>query len=188
MKNGRRKIWIDREIQLRFVIYTILAMGIACVIVSSASFYSVWTNIISKLLKAGGVDSVYTLSLKKFVVLNIGLILVLAFLSTLGMILLSHKVAGPAYRIRKTLMELQQGKDVDFKLRKGDVLNPLAEEIERFTEQYKQLKDASIRVIEATKNTEINDLSLNLAIKELENKIISVSPVKKEEGKNEKGV
>jgi len=188
MKKGRRKIWIDREIQLRFVIYTILALGIACIIVSSASFYSVWTNIISKVLKAGDVDSIYTFSLKRFIILNIGLILLLAFLSTLGMILISHKVAGPVYRIRKTLKELQEGKEVAFKLRKGDALSPLAEEFEKFAEHYRQLKGSAVRVIETWKNTEVKDISLNLAIKELENKIITISPVKKEENDEKKGV
>jgi len=187
MKKGRKKLWVDREIQLRFVIYIIIALGVACIIVSSASFYSVWTNIISKVLKAGDVDSIYTFSLKRFISLNLGLILLLALLSTLGMILISHKVAGPAYRIKKTLRELQAGKEVDFKLRKGDALNPLAEEFEKFAEHYRQLKNSAVRVIEIWKNTEVKDISLNLALKELENKIITFYPVKKEK-KNEKRV
>ena len=179
MKKGRKKLWVDREIQLRFVIYTIIVLGIACIIVSSASFYSVWTNIISKVLKAGDINSIYTFSLKRFIILNLGLILLLAFLATLGMILISHKVAGPAYRIRKTLKELKEGKEVDFKLRKGDALNPLAEEFEKFAEHYRQLKNSGVRVIEVWKNTEVKDISLNLALKELENKIITVYPIKK---------
>ena len=187
MKKGRKKLWIDREIQLRFVIYTIIALGVACIIVSSASFYSVWTNIISKVLKAGDINTIYTLSLKRFIILNLGLILLLALLSALGMILISHKIAGPAYRIRRTLKELQEGKEVDFKLRKGDALNPLAEEFEKFADHYRQLKNSAVRVIDIWKNTEVKDISLNLALKELENKIITVYPIKKG-GENEKGV
>ncbi len=187
MKKGRKKLWIDREIQLRFVIYTIIALGVACIIVSSASFYSVWTDIISKVLKAGDFHSIYTFSLKRFVILNLGLILLLAFLASLGMILLSHKVAGPAYRIRKTLKELEEGKEVDFKLRKGDALNPLAEEFEKFADHYRQLKNSAVRVIEIWKNTEVKDISLNLALKELENKILTFYPVKKGD-ENEKRV
>ena len=186
MKKGRKKLWVDREIQLRFVIYTIIVLGIACIIVSSSSFYSVWTNIISKVLKAGDINTIYTHSLKRFVVLNLGLISFLALLSALGMILVSHKIAGPAYRIRRTLKELQEGKEVDFKLRKGDALNPLAEEFEKFAEHYRQLKNSGVRVIEVWKNTEVKDISLNLALKELENKIITVYPVKRE-GKMKKG-
>ena len=187
MRKGRKKLWVDREIQLRFVIYTIIVLGVACVIVSSASFYSVWTNIISKVLKAGAVNNLYTFSLKRFITLNLGLILLLAFLATLGMILISHKVAGPAYRIKKTLRELQEGKEVDFKLRKGDALNPLAEEFEKFAEHYRQLKNSAVRVIDIWKSTEVKDISLNLALKELENKIITGYPVKKG-GENEKRI
>jgi signal transduction histidine kinase len=137
-------------------------------------------GISEKILKFSGIDNVYSYSAKKFIILNFSLIILLAFLATLGMIILSHKVAGPAYRIRKMLKELQEGKYPEFKLRKGDTLTSIVEELEKFSNQYKELVDSAMNVIEIWKNTEVKDISLNIALKELENKMSHISFKKKE--------
>jgi len=33
MKKGRRILWVDKEIQLRFVVFTIITLAISCFIV-----------------------------------------------------------------------------------------------------------------------------------------------------------
>lgn len=187
LKKGRRILWIDREIQLRFVIFTIITLAIACFIVSSATFNNIWVEIGEKIFKVGEVKDLYAGSLKKFVFLNFGLVILLAILATLGVIVVSHKVAGPAYRIKKILKELQEGKYPDFKIRKGDALGSIIEELEKFSNQYKELSESALNVIEIWKNTEVKDLSLNIALKELENKLTHLNFSKKEV-KNEKGV
>jgi hypothetical protein len=180
MKKGRRILWVDKEIQLRFVIFTIITLAISCFIVSSITFNNIWMGISEKILKFSGIDNIYSYSAKKFIILNFSLIILLAFLATLGMIILSHKVAGPAYRIRKMLKELQEGKYPEFKLRKGDTLTSIVEELEKFSNQYKELVDSAMNVIEIWKNTEVKDISLNIALKELENKMTHISFKKKE--------
>jgi hypothetical protein len=180
MKKGRRILWVDKEIQLRFVIFTIITLAISCFIVSSITFNNIWMGISEKILKFSGIDNIYSYSAKKFIILNFSLIILLAFLATLGMIILSHKVAGPAYRIRKMLKELQEGKYPEFKLRKGDTLTSIVEELEKFSNQYKELVDSAMNVIEIWKNTEVKDISLNIALKELENKMSHISFKKKE--------
>ncbi|MCM8818296.1 MAG: hypothetical protein NC915_02290 [Candidatus Omnitrophica bacterium] len=172
MKKGRRILWIDTEIQLRFVIFTIITLAISCFLVSSITFNNIWLGIFEKIMRIENTRELYTLSTKKFIVLNFALIVLLAFLASLGMIILSHKVAGPAYRIKKMLQELQEGKYPEFKLRKGDTLTSLVEELEKFSQKYKELSDAAVNVIETWKNTEVKEISLNIALKELENKII----------------
>lgn len=181
---GRKVLWIDREIQLRFVIFTIITLAISCFLVSSVTFNNIWIGISEKILKFVTIDNIYSQSAKRFIVLNFFLIILLALLATLGMIILSHKIAGPAYRIRKMLKELQEGKYPDFKLRKGDTLTSIVEELEKFSNQYKDLTEAAINVIETWKNTEVKDISLNIALKELENKI----SYRKEEVKDEKRI
>lgn len=181
---GRKILWIDREIQLRFVIFTIITLAISCFVVSSVTFNNIWIGISEKILKFVTIDNIYSQSAKRFIVLNFFLIILLAFLATLGMIILSHKVAGPAYRIKKMLKELQEGKYPEFKLRKGDTLTSIVEELEKFSNQYKDLTEAAINVIETWKNTEVKDISLNIALKELENKI----SYRKEEVKDEKRI
>lgn len=186
-KKGRKILWIDTEIQLRFVIFTIISLAVSCVIISSITFNNIWVDVSEKILKVGEFKDIYSSSVKKFIFLNFSLIILLTLLATLGMIILSHKVAGPAYRITKILKELQEGKFPEFKLRKGDTLNSIIEELEKFSNQYKELSEAAINVVETWKNTEVKDISLNIALKELENKVSHLSH-KKEEVENEKRI
>jgi|YelNatPaOPRAMG01_1025707.scaffolds.fasta_scaffold41497_3 hypothetical protein len=187
IKKGRRILWIDTEIQLRFVIFTIITLIFSCFIISSIIFNNIWTDVSEKLLKITDIKELYALSIKKFIISNFVFIVLLAILATLGMIILSHKVAGPAYRITKILKELQEGKFPEFKLRKGDTLTSIIEELEKFSNKYKELSEAAINVVETWKNTEVKDISLNIALKELENKTSHIS-FNKKEVENEKRI
>lgn len=169
---GRLKLWIDREIQLRFVLYALLSLAIACAIVSITTFYTIWADVSERVLRSGELQQIYAASLRKFIFVNFVLILLLAVLATLGMMLLSHKVAGPAYRIKNILKDLQEGKKPAFTLRKGDALKPMLEEIEKLSVQHNEIGESALKVIERWKNTEVKDMSLTLALKELENKIV----------------
>ncbi|MCM8785480.1 MAG: hypothetical protein NC827_05710 [Candidatus Omnitrophica bacterium] len=186
-KKGRKILWIDTEIQLRFVIFTIISLAVSCFIISSITFNNIWVDVSEKILKVGELRNLYSSSVKKFIILNFGLIILLALLATLGMIILSHKVAGPAYRITKILKELQEGKIPEFRIRKGDTLTSIIEELEKFSNKYRELTESAINVVEIWKNTEVKDISLNIALKELENKVSHIS-FKKEGVENEKGI
>ncbi|MBN1446142.1 MAG: hypothetical protein JW957_08580 [Candidatus Omnitrophica bacterium] len=182
---GRLKLWIDREIQLKLVVYALVSLAVACAIVSIASFYIIWNDVAERVLRAGEFSNLYAASLRKFTIFNIILILFLAVLVTLGMLLLSHKVAGPAYRIRKILKDLQEGKKPAFSLRKGDSLKPMLEELEKLSARYTDIGESALSVVERWKNTEVKDMSLTLALKELENKLVylTVSQEREEENK-----
>lgn len=169
---GRLKLWVDREIQFKLVVYALVSLAVACAIVSIASFYIIWTDVAERILRTGELSNLYGASLKKFIVFNIILILFLAVLVTLGMLLLSHKVAGPAYRIRNILKDLQEGKKPAFSLRKGDSLKPMLEELEKLSARYTDIGESALNVVERWKNTEVKDMSLTLALKELENKLV----------------
>jgi len=169
---GRLKLWIDSEIQFRFVAYALVSLAVACAIVSITTFYTIWSDVSEKVLRSGELQKVYTASLHKFISINFLLIVLLAALATLGMMLLSHRVAGPAFRIRNILKDLQEGKKPAFTLRKGDALKPMLEELEKLSVQHNEIGESALKVIERWKNTEVRDMSLNLALKDLENKIV----------------
>jgi hypothetical protein len=179
---GRLRLWIDREIQLRLVVYILFSLAIASVIVSIAAFYTIWGDVSSSVLRSGELQQVYTDSLHKFISVNLILIILLAVLATLGMLMLSHKIAGPVYRIKQILKDLQEGKKPAFTLRKGDALKPMLEEIEKLSLQQSEIGETALRVIERWKDTEVKDMSLNLALKELENKLIYLALAQEREG------
>jgi len=43
---GRRKIWIDREIQLKSVLYVLLFLVLTSIFVSLATFNNVWSMLV----------------------------------------------------------------------------------------------------------------------------------------------
>jgi hypothetical protein len=52
-----------------------------------------------------------------------------------------HRIAGPLYRIEKTLKEISEGKDVEpIKLRKKDFYKTLADEVNKVIEYINKLK------------------------------------------------
>ncbi|HOL68034.1 MAG TPA: hypothetical protein PKX93_11320 [bacterium] len=144
-------------------------MALGTGVVSVATFYNVWESILQEVVSSNElVTQIYHLSWKRFIPVSISLTLVMAALACLGMIILSHKVAGPAYRIANILKELQEGRQPDFKLRKGDALYPVLEELKTFAQQQDAITKAALRVIANWRNTEIKDISFNLSLKELE--------------------
>jgi hypothetical protein len=169
---------------LRFVIFSIVFLTFACLLVSIATFHSVWSDLLGKSISTINLNTMYSVSLKKFMLLDAGLIILMAVLSTLGIMLLSHKIAGPAYRIQQILKDLQEGKDPNFQLRKGDTLKPIAEELGKFASQHRKLNESAGEVIERWKNTEVKDMSLEIALKKMEKEVLQpLTPEKKEEQK-----
>lgn len=185
--SGRLRLWVDREIQLKIVVFALISLVVACFVVSIVTFYSIWSDVTEQLAQIETIQQIYTASLKKFVGINLLLVILLALLTLLGMLIITHKVAGPAYRIRKILKDLQEGKNPTFAVRKGDALKPVLEEVEKLARRYDEIGKSALMVIERWKNSEVKDMSLNLALKELENKILYLSlnqGGKKENDKN----
>ncbi|MCM8821112.1 MAG: hypothetical protein NC932_04090 [Candidatus Omnitrophica bacterium] len=172
---GRLRLWVDREIQLRIVLYALISLAIACAVVSTVTFYSIWSDVGDKILRTEGVEQIYIASLRKFVLTNVFLVILLGLLTVLGMLIITHKIAGPAYRIKTIIKNLYEGKTPTFALRKGDAFKAMLEEIEKLAGRYDDIGKSALAVIERWKNTEVRDMSLNLALKELENKLVYLS-------------
>ncbi|HOJ31553.1 MAG TPA: hypothetical protein PK165_04930 [bacterium] len=167
---GRRRILVDREIQFRSVLYVLLFMVLTSIFVSLATFNSVWSLLVNYLAAANekNLTHIFDVTFRTFAVRITLLTIFLAVLATLGMLLVSHRIAGPVFRIRQILKELQEGKSPVFTLRKGDSLSALMDEIRNFGLTYIHLVQASKRVLEIWNKTQVQDMSLNLALKDLE--------------------
>ncbi|MCM8829489.1 MAG: hypothetical protein NC824_00595 [Candidatus Omnitrophica bacterium] len=172
---GRLRLWVDREIQLKIVLYALISLAIACAVVSIVTFYSIWSDVGYKLLRPENFEKIYISSLRRFTLTNFLLVILLGILTALGMIVITHRIAGPAYRIKTIIKDLYEGKTPTFALRKGDAFKPMLEEIEKLAARYDEIGKSALAVIERWKNTEVRDMSLNLALKELENKLVYLS-------------
>lgn len=169
-KMGRRKLLVDREVQLRVVIFVLTFMVITSIFVSLATFNSVWSMLVNHLVSANekNLIQIFDITFKTFA-LRITLITIfLAILAGLGMLIVSHRIAGPVYRMTQVLKELQEGKTPSFSLRKGDSLSTLMDQIKNFGTTHINLVNASKRVLEIWNKTQVQDISLSMALKDLE--------------------
>lgn len=124
----RRKYLIDRRLQAKYALLTILLLLVYTFLFAAILFIPqilglVASNTIDEQAKAART----LLNLHQSVWPALGLVAVI--LSTTS-IFVTHKIAGPVYRFRKVLSEVSAGNlEISIKLRKRDDLKDLAEDL-----------------------------------------------------------
>lgn len=126
----RRKIFIvDRKMQSDFVIRSVIVMLIFSAFIIGTMFWSIkrYTT-----LPIG--DDVR--EAVKYATMSTGIVFVFVLASvTIFFIYLSHKIAGPAFRIKKVMLAMLRGDYSDrANLRKGDYLRDVAKWINKVCE------------------------------------------------------
>ena len=160
-KKFRWRYFIDKPFQIRFigrfVILILLGLGISMIVIGIVNINRYKDNLYYKTLKldpsvqitetdpdknfANSIDRTHPLNIFQlyFPPLIIISALYLILIAIFGLFI-SHKMAGPIYRIRKTLQDATDGKlDMDtikFRLRKGDELQDLVTSMNNFLEKY----------------------------------------------------
>jgi hypothetical protein len=139
----RRRYLINKRMQLglttRFTFLTVLFSAF----IAFEVFITIWP-VVSGLIPGPLMHIVRHQIFMRFVVFIIPVIFVITGFS----IVLTHRIAGPLYRLEKTLDAFMEGQDVgDIRLRKNDELKGLAERINELMRMAKEArtskKDAS---------------------------------------------
>ena len=135
VKNRRRNYYIDKEFQTIFILKfcSLIAIGsiISGLIVYAMSRATVTTTFVnSRLTIKSTADFILPA-----VLLSGAVVIVLIGLATIIMTLfISHKIAGPLYRLDKDVQEITAGNlRVVFRLRTGDELKPLVGSMNNMT-------------------------------------------------------
>lgn len=132
-RSYRRAHWlVNPELQFRFVramLLVLLLMALAAVL---GVYLALWVTLYSFEL----LQDTYLVALFRTVswTVVLELIVLVPIVSWFG-VRVTHQVAGPLVRIRAALADMAQGRfDIRIKLRKGDALTELAEDINRLAE------------------------------------------------------
>jgi len=131
----RRKFYINKTFQRDFIIRFCILVALGA-IVSTLIIYSMASSTVttsfenSKLTIKSTADYILPA-----VLLASAVVIVLVGIATVAITLFtSHKIAGPLYRIEKDVEEVASGKlNMNFHLRKGDEIKPLAESLHIMT-------------------------------------------------------
>ena len=130
----RKQFIVARKFQMRYAGVILLLMFLTAGFCSYAIYYTTMIMFGEKLANVYPqgqlVSIVNTVNFR----ILVSMLIISPFVGFLG-IYLSHKIAGPIYRIEKSLASMTQG-DISFKirLRRGDEMVSLADSINRLTE------------------------------------------------------
>jgi signal transduction histidine kinase len=144
IKNRRRKILVNKPVQFTFTGLTIYFTLITIIIVGGFTYFITLNTIIAqlelenKLVNAYEIIKNINILLLKKIGIFVLILLILVFYLEIRFL---HRVAGPLFRIERTLKEISEGKDVEpIKLRKKDFYKSLAESVNKVIEYINKLK------------------------------------------------
>ncbi len=131
----RRKYLINKPLQFVYSGITVYLLLIGIMVVGMATYYITLDTILSQLEAQGGMTQAYEMVKNINILLmkriSILFIVVMVFAFILAVYYL-HRIAGPVFRIEKTLNEIAEGKKVDLvRLRKKDFFKSLADALNR---------------------------------------------------------
>jgi len=140
----RRRYLINKPLQFIYSGITIYLLLIGIIVVGIATYYITLDTILSQLEAQGGLLQAYEVvrSINMLIAKRVGalLVTVMAFAFILAVYYL-HRIAGPVYRIEKTLNEMAEGKEVNLVvLRKKDFFKSLAEALNKMISQKQEGK------------------------------------------------
>ena len=130
----RRRYIIKRGLQFRYIGLIFALAVLASLVTGWAVFATMWSFLGEKLANVYPQGRlIYVLRATNLALIR-NLLLVSPLVFILGL-LFSHRIAGPLYRIEKTIDEIAKGNlTIRIKLRQGDELSDLADEINRMAE------------------------------------------------------
>ena len=143
-KYKRRKNYlINKPLQFAYAGITVWLLLIAIILIGTFTYYITLNTILNQLqVKNQLVDAYKAVSTINLILIKrVGILLILVILFALILeIFFLHRIAGPIYRIEKTLNDIADGKKVHpIKLRKKDFFKSLADSVNKVIEKISNL-------------------------------------------------
>jgi len=157
----RRRYLIDRPLQLSHSGFIVWAVGIGMVIAWLVTYYTIWSLVLNQVSQDTQLPQIlHNVNLRLFWTLAIPGFILLILVAWIQ-IFLSNRIAGPAYRLRKTITDMTQGLwPESVQVRNHDFLKDVVEEFNllinsergRYIQLATQIKEASelLNRLEAT--------------------------------------
>ena len=162
----RKRILIGKRLQFKYVSVILVAVVSSCALIILTVYFSCWSAI-----TAAG-DNVQTTAVISQILSNINLIMLfeiplLLVLATFIGIVLSHKIAGPVFRLQKVARDVSQGDlTTSVNLRRDDELQNLSSAFNSVIDNMQRLVIQDKRLI-----FELSQITNNLYISLKDKKI-----------------
>jgi len=138
----RKQFIVDQELQFKFIL--------AITLIAMAEGIFIGWGVLHLFSVAASPEKPH-IALEFFKTLGFLLVTLVAGNFLLGMHL-SHKVAGPLFRVRKAMDALRKGELPSVELRQGDLLNNFVKEFNETTDVLKKLLSRDRKIVEDSLN------------------------------------
>jgi len=161
----RRNYLIDREFQFKFILKFCALVAAAGLLFMSILYFSVMQStavsiVNSRVVVRSTADLILPILIQTVIVVTI----IISLASIFVTLIISHKIAGPLYRFKKVIQELENGDfSSDFQIRNPDQLQELAKAfnsmIKKVREEMGQLKENSFTLTEKLESFSEHEIS-----------------------------
>jgi len=138
-KYKRRNYLVNKPLQFAYAGIAIWLLLIAIILVGTFTYYITLNTILNQLQMENQLIDAYRIvsTINSILIKRIGFLLIFVILLALILeILFLHRIAGPIYKIEKTLNDIANGKKVQpIKLRKKDFFKSLAASVNKVIEK-----------------------------------------------------
>lgn len=143
--NKRSQYIVDMGFQLRYMTAMLLSLLFVSVIVGWTIYYSIWDPITSTEISSSEELGPIFASVNQALAIRLPFLVIIAGVIS---IFLSHRIAGPVYKIKQSAKIFAQGDlSTRIKLRKGDELQCLANIFNRMAENLEKDVITSQRIL-----------------------------------------
>jgi signal transduction histidine kinase len=140
-KYKRSHYIVEKNIQYRYVELILMHILIFFLITVAIIYFSGWRQMVQKLSNVYPQAMLVNILNAIYIKLWIGFLILLP-IACISAILASHKIAGPLVRIRRALDQLTESDyNLFVKLRKGDDLQDVADQINKLAETLRKKKN-----------------------------------------------
>jgi len=138
-KFRRRRYLINKPLQFIYSGIMIYLLLIGIIVVGVGTYYLTFNTILDELEAQGGLQQAYDIvrGINLLIMKRVGIMFIVVLIFSFGLgVYYLHRIAGPIYRIEKTVREMAEGKKVEpIRLRKKDFFKSLAEAVNKLIEK-----------------------------------------------------
>lgn len=133
MRERRKKYIVKKKLQYKYLLFVLMAMLIPTLVCGGTLYYFIWQTVadeiaIPEAIAENLIPALNRVNATIFIVMPLVILLMLVL-----SVLISHRIAGPVYRLEKELEEINKEEDYTrrIKFRSKDELQEIADGINK---------------------------------------------------------
>lgn len=135
MFNRRKRYFVKKKLQFKYLLFVLLAMIVPTLICGAVLYYLIWQTIAAEIAIPEALSENLIPALDKVNMMLLILLPLVFIVMLLLSIFISHRIAGPIYRLERELKEISKGDySCRIKFRSNDELQEIADGINELLE------------------------------------------------------